>query len=51
MAEHRPSRVSDRDDEYKGRRRQQIISPERHDPFAGMLSFILHWQISLCSFE
>ncbi len=23
-----------RDDEYKARRRQRIISPERHDPFA-----------------
>jgi hypothetical protein len=43
MAEHRPSRVGDRDDEYKARRRNQIISPERHDPFAGKHSpGILH---------
>ena len=34
MESHRASRVSDRDDEYKARRRQRIISPERHDPFA-----------------
>jgi len=35
MAEHRAPRVGDRDDEYKARRRNLIISPERHDPFAG----------------
>lgn len=34
MEAHRASRVSDREDEYKARRRQRIISPERHDPFA-----------------
>ena len=34
MEAHRASRVSDREDEYKQRRRQRIISPERHDPFA-----------------
>lgn len=34
MEAHRASRVTDREDEYKARRRQRIISPERHDPFA-----------------
>ncbi|KAJ1479549.1 hypothetical protein T484DRAFT_1813823, partial [Baffinella frigidus] len=34
MEAHRASRVSDREDEYKQRRRARIISPERHDPFA-----------------
>jgi len=34
MEAHRASRVSDREDEYKARRRARIISPERHDPFA-----------------
>lgn len=31
MAEHRRN---DREDEYRARRRQMIISPERYDPFA-----------------
>jgi len=39
MAEHRAPRVGDRDDEYKARRRNLIISPERHDPFAGKILF------------
>jgi len=34
MAEHRAPRIADRDDEYKARRRNMVISPERHDPFA-----------------
>ncbi|XP_067843889.1 splicing factor 3B subunit 1 isoform X3 [Heptranchias perlo] len=34
FAEHRPQRIAEREDEYKARRRQMIISPERHDPFA-----------------
>ncbi|CAL8387993.1 splicing factor 3B subunit 1 isoform X1 [Gadus morhua] len=34
FAEHRPAKIADREDEYKGRRRQMIISPERLDPFA-----------------
>ncbi|XP_028249691.1 splicing factor 3B subunit 1 isoform X3 [Parambassis ranga] len=34
FAEHRPQKIADREDEYKGRRRQMIISPERFDPFA-----------------
>jgi len=41
MAEHRAPRVGDRDDEYKARRRNLIISPERHDPFAGKILFIV----------
>ncbi|XP_061411677.1 splicing factor 3B subunit 1 isoform X4 [Lethenteron reissneri] len=34
FAEHRAPRIADRDDEYRMRRRQMIISPERQDPFA-----------------
>ncbi|XP_035265008.1 splicing factor 3B subunit 1 isoform X1 [Anguilla anguilla] len=34
FAEHRPQKIADREDEYKGRRRVLIISPERLDPFA-----------------
>ncbi|KAI4879237.1 hypothetical protein NFI96_012121, partial [Prochilodus magdalenae] len=34
FAEHRPQKISDREDEYKRRRQKMIISPERHDPFA-----------------
>ncbi|MGH0165404.1 UNVERIFIED_CONTAM: hypothetical protein FKN15_048719 [Acipenser sinensis] len=34
FAEHRPQKIAEREDEYKGRRRQMIISPERLDPFA-----------------
>lgn len=30
----RPSRIIDREDEYKRRRLNQVISPERHDAFA-----------------
>ena len=41
MAEHRAPRVGDRDDEYKARRRNLIISPERHDPFAGEMLFVV----------
>eukprot|EP00124_Ichthyophonus_hoferi_P006039 Ihof_evm1s1143 gene=Ihof_evmTU1s1143 len=29
------NRIADREDEYHARRRNRIISPERHDPFAG----------------
>lgn len=34
FAEHRAPKIADREDEYKARRRQMIISPERLDPFA-----------------
>uniref|UniRef100_A0A8C4NN35 Splicing factor 3B subunit 1 n=2 Tax=Eptatretus burgeri TaxID=7764 RepID=A0A8C4NN35_EPTBU len=34
FAEHRAPRIADREDEYRARRRQLIISPERVDPFA-----------------
>ena len=34
MAEHRIPKIADREDEYRARRRQMIISPERYDPFA-----------------
>uniref|UniRef100_A0A672STZ0 Splicing factor 3b subunit 1 n=1 Tax=Sinocyclocheilus grahami TaxID=75366 RepID=A0A672STZ0_SINGR len=30
FAEHRPQKISDREDEYKKRRQKMIISPERH---------------------
>lgn len=42
FAEHRPQKIADREDEYKARRRQMIISPERLDPFAdgNSLSFL-----------
>ncbi|XP_078446636.1 splicing factor [Wolffia australiana] len=30
----KPQRIIDREDDYRRRRLQQIISPERHDPFA-----------------
>jgi len=43
MAEHRAPRVGDRDDEYKARRRSLIISPERHDPFAGEILFVVFY--------
>ena len=34
LADHRRAKISDREDEYRARRRQMIISPERYDPFA-----------------
>uniref|UniRef100_A0A7S0DZM5 Splicing factor 3B subunit 1 domain-containing protein n=1 Tax=Hanusia phi TaxID=3032 RepID=A0A7S0DZM5_9CRYP len=34
MDSHKARRIADREDEYKARRRNRIISPERHDPFA-----------------
>ncbi|XP_076460472.1 splicing factor 3B subunit 1-like isoform X1 [Babylonia areolata] len=34
LAEHRIPKISDREDEYRARRRTMIISPERYDPFA-----------------
>ena len=34
MADHRVPKIADREDEYRARRRQMIISPERFDPFA-----------------
>ena len=34
FADTRAARISDREDEYKARRRARIISPERVDPFA-----------------
>lgn len=34
MADHRPSKISDREDDYLARRRLLTISPARHDPFA-----------------
>ena len=34
LADHRVSKISDREDEYRARRRNMIISPERYDPFA-----------------
>ena len=34
FADTRASRISDRESDYQARRRNRIISPERHDPFA-----------------
>ena len=34
FADSRPAKIIDREDEYRQKRRQRIISPERHDPFA-----------------
>lgn len=46
LAEHRIPKISDREDEYRARKRQMIISPERYDPFAEgqflICSFIAH---------
>ena len=39
LADSRVPKISDREDEYRARRRQLIISPERHDPFSGKS----HW--------
>lgn len=47
FAEHRPQKISDREDEYKKRRQKMIISPERHDPFADGK---FHTTILLCLF-
>ncbi|KAI0237839.1 Splicing factor 3B subunit 1 [Lamellibrachia satsuma] len=35
LEDRRIPRISDREDDYRARPRQMIISPERHDPFAG----------------
>uniref|UniRef100_A0A8C5C5Z2 Splicing factor 3b subunit 1 n=1 Tax=Gadus morhua TaxID=8049 RepID=A0A8C5C5Z2_GADMO len=50
FAEHRPAKIADREDEYKGRRRQMIISPERLDPFADVLycTLLRVQQLILC---
>lgn len=34
LADRRPQKIADREDEYKAIRRRMIISPERYDPFA-----------------
>ena len=35
MAQYKRPTIADREDEYRARRRQMIISPARPDPFAG----------------
>lgn len=52
FAEHRPQKIADREDEYKARRRQMIISPERLDPFADgkFCSFFFFVFITFSSF-
>ncbi|KAK2144433.1 hypothetical protein LSH36_757g00005 [Paralvinella palmiformis] len=35
MAEHRQKTIAQKEDEYRARRRQLVISPARHDAFAG----------------
>lgn len=37
--EHRRQTIAEREDEYRARRRQMIISPPRHDPFANGMSY------------
>ncbi|XP_035265014.1 splicing factor 3B subunit 1 isoform X6 [Anguilla anguilla] len=49
FAEHRPQKIADREDEYKGRRRVLIISPERLDPFADAVLLCQSWLRSLMS--
>ena len=34
FAQHRQQTIAEREDEYRARRRQMVISPPRHDPFA-----------------
>lgn len=34
FAQHRQPTIAEREDEYRARRRQMVISPPRHDPFA-----------------
>ncbi|KAF1382978.1 hypothetical protein PFLUV_G00149440 [Perca fluviatilis] len=43
FAEHRPPKIAEREDEYKARRRQMIISPERLDPFADAVLLCQSW--------
>ena len=51
MAEHRPAKIADREDEYLGRRRMLAISPTRHDPFApGLCVFLCVYVAVLCVF-
>ena len=33
FAQHRQPTIAEREDAYRARRRQMIISPDRHDPF------------------
>lgn len=35
MAQYKRPTIADREDEYRAKRRQMIISPERQDAFAG----------------
>ena len=36
MEEHRTARIADRRSEYQQRQMHMILTPERHDPFAGL---------------
>jgi len=41
MAEHRQKTIAQKEDEYRARRRQLVISPARHDAFAGSYKYLL----------
>ena len=42
MAQYKRPTIAEREDEYRGRRRMQVISPERADPFADGKSHLLY---------
>lgn len=43
FAQHRQPTIAEREDEYRARRRQMVISPPRNDPFAdGRCSGLRH---------
>jgi len=43
FAQHRQPTIAEREDEYRARRRQMVISPPRNDPFAdGRFSRVLY---------
>ena len=39
MEEHRTARIADRRSEYQQRQMKMVLTPERHDPFAGLLIY------------
>ena len=43
FAQHRQPTIAEREDEYRARRRQMVISPPRNDPFAdGRCPEVIH---------
>ena len=45
--QHRQPTIAEREDEYRARRRQMVISPPRHDPFADGRCQWYHYLIRL----